>query len=527
MQTTAQSGAQAALLDSADPAAGTGAKGFLGVIQAMKAAGAPSPEITAPEITVPEAAVPSADGGEGLSGILIPIGARVIDGLNRLEELNELGGEELAERYGPEGAEAIEAMNEAVVAVKDAAVKMSRFDPDVILGEEFAGGELHRALKEFLKKLKGLDAPEDEASDDAAAPDAVIGTDTDTDAEARLDEIPVIVPDDQGVPEAAAGAVSESSPDDQEAPAVSSGERVVSTPPAAEQEPQRTEPDAAGEPLAAAQAANQTPAPAPVESNAADDDIDDIIRAFRDAIASRPDSGADSSGRDPGGSGGDTKDSGFQLNTGREAPSASPAVLRASRQSAASEIKGGGETVRRAGANSFASEVAASMTPRAEAASAAPQAQVQAPLPGSVYTLNPENAFGDGLTNVLEFMKNGQTNEARIVVEPPALGRIDVSLQATASGVEAAFRVDNEHLKQMLQQQLDSLKASLQAQGIHVSGLTVDIKNRDDQKGRGDLYGANKKARRTGEADGSDGGAEAENRLVRLDLERGLLHWVA
>lgn len=146
--------------------------------------------------------------------------------------------------------------------------------------------------------------------------------------------------------------------------------------------------------------------------------------------------------------------------------------------------------------------------------------------PGASYPLDPNDAFGDGITTMLQFLKDEGIAEARIVVEPPALGRIDVSLQAMATGVEAVFKVDNEHLKQVLQQQLDSLKYSLEAQGIHVSGLTVDIRNRDDGR-RQDTREAGGKIRRSDRPGGDDVQGEEDVRLVRLDLEKGLLHWVA
>jgi flagellar hook-length control protein FliK len=147
--------------------------------------------------------------------------------------------------------------------------------------------------------------------------------------------------------------------------------------------------------------------------------------------------------------------------------------------------------------------------------------------PSVAYSLDSGNPFSDGVRSVLEFMRNDGVNEARIVVEPPALGRVDVSLQASGAGVEAVFKVDNEELKQMLQQSLDALKTSLEAQGIHVSNLAVDIRNRDDQKGRGDLYGTRGKNRRVPGADSLDGDAEELPALARIDLEKGLLHWVA
>lgn len=141
----------------------------------------------------------------------------------------------------------------------------------------------------------------------------------------------------------------------------------------------------------------------------------------------------------------------------------------------------------------------------------------------AVYSLRSGNKFGEGLASVVELMNRDGLPEARIVVEPPALGRIDVALRTTSNGVEALFRVENEELRQMVQFQLDSLKTSLQAQGIHVSALAVDIRNNEGQKGR--YSGAPKKGRRVNLGDVGDD--IAETKIARLDLENGLLHWVA
>jgi flagellar hook-length control protein FliK len=143
-----------------------------------------------------------------------------------------------------------------------------------------------------------------------------------------------------------------------------------------------------------------------------------------------------------------------------------------------------------------------------------------------VYTLTSADKFGEGLRSVLTIVTREGGTEARIVVEPPALGRVDISLRSSSNGVEANFRVDNEELRQMVQKQFDSLKESLNAQGIHVSGMTVDIKNNEGDRERGNT-GTPKKGRRRVRFDetGDDIGDGA--RVLRLDLEKGLLHWVA
>ena len=135
-----------------------------------------------------------------------------------------------------------------------------------------------------------------------------------------------------------------------------------------------------------------------------------------------------------------------------------------------------------------------------------------------------DNALGRGVQAVLEFLKNEGVTQARMVVDPPALGRIDVSLQTTANGIEATFRVDNEQLRQVLQNQLDQLKQSLLAQGIHVSGLSVDIRS-GDERDRAETAAA-KKLKRSGGVESADDEVTDDSAMIRLDLEKGLLHWV-
>lgn len=163
-----------------------------------------------------------------------------------------------------------------------------------------------------------------------------------------------------------------------------------------------------------------------------------------------------------------------------------------------------------------------------DAAEAEPMPGVdEMPRAGGVYQLDRENAFGDGLGSVLEFMRTGDTHEARIVVEPPALGHIDVSIRASESGLQATFKVDNDHLKMMVQQHLDILKSSLETQGIHVSSIAVDLRSKDDQSGQG-ANGAKqgKKGRGVASIGGDDEQGEESITLARLDLEQGHLHWV-
>jgi hypothetical protein len=144
--------------------------------------------------------------------------------------------------------------------------------------------------------------------------------------------------------------------------------------------------------------------------------------------------------------------------------------------------------------------------------------------PTQAYALSSGDKFGEGLLRAIDIVRSDEASEARLVVEPPALGRIDISLKSSSDGVEAMFRVDNEELRRMVQNQLDSLKASLQAQGIHVYALTVDIRNNDGEKGRNDTSSRKKGQGRVSKEEDE---LAPDARIIRLDLEQGLLHWVA
>jgi flagellar hook-length control protein FliK len=258
--------------------------------------------------------------------------------------------------------------------------------------------------------------------------------------------------------------------------------------------------------------------------------IDDLIESFSDAMTSRPETrGTADQGSDEDSPRADHQAEPVEPAQGKRETTNTSFASRMSR--AVSKAEGAEENAGVRGTNSVASDAAGLLSARQSAGAEAPartMETVQPPLTESSIVLGDENPFGDGLTSVLEFMRNDGISEARMVVDPPALGRVDISLQASANGVEAMFRVDNEQMKQALQQQIDALKISLEAQGIHVSGLTVDIKQREDQRSRGDLRDSGRRIRRTSEIGGDGDESQADGvRLARLNLEQGLLHWVA
>ncbi|MDR1514095.1 MAG: flagellar hook-length control protein FliK [Synergistaceae bacterium] len=402
--------------------------------------------------------------------------------------------------------------------------RVSRFDPDLILGSGFAGGSLHKLIEEFLKKFNVSGTAKQQLLSDET-PEGEIPTELPEEEALPSDtaEDAALLPDASDTPEFTETAETPLLPD---APALP---YLPELPDGAEEDVKADSPEEAEkaekDDPAAPESETETLASDRAVPNAAFAEImkaADISRgggtddeAVRPDWDKRPDdeTALPDWNKRP-------DDDGLTRLTQKGAKAAS--VLREQKIERAvpgTKQEDSSDSKPDSFASLFASET------RVKQAYAETKAEVPATLPGSTYELRGDNFLGDGVSSVLEFMRNDGINEARIVVEPPALGRVDVSLQASGSGVEAVFKVDNEALKQILQQQLDLLKTSLEAQGIHVSNLAVDIKNREDQRGRSDLYGGKGKVHKSGGI--ADGGDEDEPRIARIDLERGLLHWVA
>ncbi len=128
----------------------------------------------------------------------------------------------------------------------------------------------------------------------------------------------------------------------------------------------------------------------------------------------------------------------------------------------------------------------------------------------------------DGITNVVRFIRADGVQKARVVVDPPALGRVSVELTSGTSGVEASIKVASEQIRQLVQDQISQLRMNLSQQGVQVAEFTVDVQQ--DNSGNHGQQGQENNAGRFGFVDDSDDD-EAED--FRIDLNEGLLYWVA
>lgn len=132
------------------------------------------------------------------------------------------------------------------------------------------------------------------------------------------------------------------------------------------------------------------------------------------------------------------------------------------------------------------------------------------------------SALRDGITNVVRFIRADGLQKASIIVDPPALGRISVELTNGTSGVEASIKVASEQIRQLVQDQLSQLRMNLSQQGVQVAEFTVDVQQ--DNSGQHNPQGQEQQNNRVNFY-GSTEDDEIEE--FRVDLEEGLLYWVA
>jgi flagellar hook-length control protein FliK len=137
-------------------------------------------------------------------------------------------------------------------------------------------------------------------------------------------------------------------------------------------------------------------------------------------------------------------------------------------------------------------------------------------------------ALEDGVQHVVRFLKAEGRHAASIIIDPPALGRVDVELVTTTKGVEASIKVATEQIRELVQDHIAVLRNHLEQQGVHLGEFVVDL--RDNTKGNS---GGNSFREEGGSRRRQVSSAESEDTeenvipSFRMDLEYGLLAWVA
>nr|WP_321500094.1 flagellar hook-length control protein FliK [uncultured Dethiosulfovibrio sp.] len=137
------------------------------------------------------------------------------------------------------------------------------------------------------------------------------------------------------------------------------------------------------------------------------------------------------------------------------------------------------------------------------------------------------DALPHGLVQVVRHVMADGTQKATVIIDPPALGRVEVEVRATSTGIEASFKVDSAQVRDMIKPQIPVLQDMLSQQGIVASSISVDIRQGDERRSpwRDSLDSIKLRRRR-----GATEEEELETPLMdtaRLDMERGVLQWYA
>ena len=71
-------------------------------------------------------------------------------------------------------------------------------------------------------------------------------------------------------------------------------------------------------------------------------------------------------------------------------------------------------------------------------------------------------------------LQNGANSKVTIVLRPENLGRIHLEIVNSQDGITAKMATENQQVKELLDKNMDALRASLHNQGINVNNLKVE-----------------------------------------------------
>ena len=140
--------------------------------------------------------------------------------------------------------------------------------------------------------------------------------------------------------------------------------------------------------------------------------------------------------------------------------------------------------------------------------------------------LSRSESLSNGIVNVVRFIRADGLHKANIIIDPPALGRITIELTSTSSGVEASVKVNSEQIRQLIQDQISQLRMNLSRQGVQVTEFTVDVQQ-DNANNQQNSQQQNQHRFFSQANFVNDDDFDPESEDFRIDLEQGLLYWVA
>ncbi|MDD3124270.1 MAG: flagellar hook-length control protein FliK, partial [Candidatus Kapabacteria bacterium] len=91
------------------------------------------------------------------------------------------------------------------------------------------------------------------------------------------------------------------------------------------------------------------------------------------------------------------------------------------------------------------------------------------------------------VSKTISQMSDGTTHEATLNLSPETLGKINIKISVSGDTAKILFKVDNSETLKAIENQIGSLKESLQSSGIRVESVGVeqgstDLLNSDEQR---------------------------------------------
>jgi flagellar hook-length control protein FliK len=136
--------------------------------------------------------------------------------------------------------------------------------------------------------------------------------------------------------------------------------------------------------------------------------------------------------------------------------------------------------------------------------------------------------LSEGMAQVIEVIRNRNGHKGRMVLEPPELGTVRIEIQSSRDQVRLHLFVENAQARDLVDQSMDVLRQSLSRQGLTLAETMVDI----DAGGNGGqaAWGSgasNDSLPGSVVPDTAEETQDPGEVIARLDIEKGLLNWIA
>jgi flagellar hook-length control protein FliK len=136
-------------------------------------------------------------------------------------------------------------------------------------------------------------------------------------------------------------------------------------------------------------------------------------------------------------------------------------------------------------------------------------------------------AFSEGVENVIRFVRAGAVSKAVLIIDPPSLGRVNIEIVSTDNGIEAVLKVSSEQVRMLVQDQAAQLKQNLEQAGVKLTEFSVDVQQDGSRSNNQTFRYKPRKSAHFGSAENENENEADRIEAFRVDLRKGLLHWIA